>query len=226
MYKRQCPYRYFVDYGLRPLEVQEFEEQFADVGTYIHDIMDRLSREFERERIDWAQADDAQIKCAVNKAADEAMKGHNRGIFSEKRFAFMEKRLREEAALAARAARSQLCGTAVKVKASEMDFSGGELTPETAVGQLVLRGRIDRIDEAEIDGNTYIRVVDYKTMDKKFNLTDPVSYTPLDVYKRQVGGLIYATLLTLYVVPALYDIMNKRPPKKIEIDTDKGEDVV
>lgn len=167
-----CPYRYFVDYGLRPLEVQEFEEQFADVGTYIHDIMDRLSREFESESIDWAQADDAQIKCAVNKAADEAMKGHNRGIFSEKRFAFMEKRLREEAALAARAARSQLCGTEVKVKASEMDFSGGELTLETAVGQLVLRGRIDRIDEAEIDGNTYIRVVDYKTMDKKFNLTD------------------------------------------------------
>ena len=41
-----------------------------------------------------------------------------------------------------------------------------------------------------------------------------------------VGGLIYATLLTLYVVPALYDIMNKRPPKKIEIDTEKGEDVV
>ncbi|MEG0020261.1 MAG: efflux RND transporter permease subunit, partial [Oscillospiraceae bacterium] len=32
-----------------------------------------------------------------------------------------------------------------------------------------------------------------------------------------IGGLSYATLLTLFLVPALYDILHKKPMKKIEV---------
>lgn len=34
-----------------------------------------------------------------------------------------------------------------------------------------------------------------------------------------IGGLSYATLLTLFLVPTLYDILHRRPLKKIEVDT-------
>ena len=33
-----------------------------------------------------------------------------------------------------------------------------------------------------------------------------------------IGGLSYATLLTLFVVPALYDLTNRRPIKRREIE--------
>jgi len=33
-----------------------------------------------------------------------------------------------------------------------------------------------------------------------------------------IGGLTYATLLTLIVVPVLYDLLHRRPMKKIEIE--------
>lgn len=33
-----------------------------------------------------------------------------------------------------------------------------------------------------------------------------------------IGGLTYATLLTLYVVPILYDIFQRKPMKKVEIE--------
>ncbi|MGI6116510.1 efflux RND transporter permease subunit, partial [Luoshenia tenuis] len=37
-----------------------------------------------------------------------------------------------------------------------------------------------------------------------------------------IGGLSYATLLTLFVVPALYDIMQRRPVKNVQLE---GEQV-
>ena len=31
-----------------------------------------------------------------------------------------------------------------------------------------------------------------------------------------IGGLVYATALTLFVIPCLYDMMNKKEMKKID----------
>ncbi len=31
-----------------------------------------------------------------------------------------------------------------------------------------------------------------------------------------IGGLIYSTLLTLFIVPVLYDIFNRKPIRKID----------
>ena len=35
-----------------------------------------------------------------------------------------------------------------------------------------------------------------------------------------IGGLTYATLLTLLVVPVLYDVFHKRPMKKVDLEDD------
>ena len=38
----------------------------------------------------------------------------------------------------------------------------------------------------------------------------PVSYTHLDVYKRQViGGMVFSTIITMIIVPAVYAAMDK-----------------
>ena len=33
-----------------------------------------------------------------------------------------------------------------------------------------------------------------------------------------IGGLLYATVMTLFVVPAMYDVMSRKEMKKIDID--------
>ena len=40
-----------------------------------------------------------------------------------------------------------------------------------------------------------------------------------------VGGLAYATLMTLYIIPVLYDIFFKRPPLQIDVGGDNIDDV-
>lgn len=38
--------------------------------------------------------------------------------------------------------------------------------------KVYLQGRIDRIDTLDLDGQTYIRIIDYKTGAKKFDLNE------------------------------------------------------
>lgn len=168
----ECSYRHFMEYGIRPEKIREFEEDAGSAGTYIHDLMDGFAQELAERKLSWAEIDDAVLQEVVDSAAEKRMEEHNRGIFREKRFAFSEKRLREEAAMAARAVRSQLAGSSVRVAASEAGFGGDIFSLPTPYGRLTLRGRIDRVDEAVSDGQAYVRVVDYKTGAKKFSLTD------------------------------------------------------
>lgn len=168
----ECSYRHFMEYGIRPEKIREFEEDAGSAGTYVHDLMDGFAQELAERKLSWAEIDDALLQEVVDSAAEKRMEEHNRGIFREKRFAFGEKRLREEAALAARAVRSQLAGSGVRVAASEAGFGGDIFSLPTPYGRLTLRGRIDRVDEAASDGQAYVRVVDYKTGAKKFSLTD------------------------------------------------------
>ena len=65
----------------------------------------------------------------------------------------------------------------------------------TASGDEVrVEGKVDRVDCYHGSDRDYIRVIDYKTGGKKFDLSEvvqglnmqTVSYTHLDVYKRQL----------------------------------------
>ena len=41
-----------------------------------------------------------------------------------------------------------------------------------------------------------------------------------------IGGLVYGTLMTLIIVPVIYDVFSKRPPKVVDIGSDNLEDIV
>jgi multidrug efflux pump subunit AcrB len=40
-----------------------------------------------------------------------------------------------------------------------------------------------------------------------------------------IGGMTYATLMTLYVVPLMYDLLSRRPPLQIDVGGDELDDV-
>ena len=43
------------------------------------------------------------------------------------------------------------------------------------------------------------------------------------MYKRK--GLLYATLMTLFIVPVLYDIFYRKKPKVIDVGDDNLDDI-
>jgi len=40
-----------------------------------------------------------------------------------------------------------------------------------------------------------------------------------------IGGMIYATMMTLIIVPVIYDILFKRQPKVVDVGSDNLDDV-
>ncbi len=168
----RCPYRHFVTYGLRPRETEDYGETAMEAGTYVHALMEEFTREAQLQGESWEGMEEARIERIMERVAERLKGSHNYGIFTEKRYAFMEKRLREEACLAVKAVRAQFSGTRAHIAGEEMGFGGDILRLPTRFGLLTVRGKIDRVDEAQGENGTYLRVVDYKTGAKKFSLSD------------------------------------------------------
>ena len=174
-----CPYRHFLEYGLRPKEVQAFEEDYRQSGSYLHALLDRVSK-WTRGR-DLADLREEQIRDMVEQAAEEERKTHNNRIFEKsRRFSFTEAYLKEEACQAMIAVREHLRGTGAQIAGAEIAFGKNSvLTIDTPEGQVRLIGKIDRVDTMQKEGECFARVVDYKTSEKRFDLKE--LYAGLDI---------------------------------------------
>lgn len=168
----KCPYQHFIGYGIRPKEIETFEENAMQVGNYVHDLLEDFTASLSVQQKNWADVTDEQIAQLIDEAATARIPLHNKGIFEEKQFAFTEKRLREEAIMAAKAVRNQVEHTGVQIAAGEQSFGGNIFALDTAFGKLTMRGRIDRIDIAKTEDEMYLRIVDYKTGAKTFDLAE------------------------------------------------------
>lgn len=168
-----CPYKYFVTYGLRAKESKMFKEDQKEIGTYIHNLLEDFTRAVDDEKLDWRKLTDEDIYRLLNMVADKLIQTHNYGIFLDPRYSFMEKRIREEVIYTIKAIRYQLKDTKARIVSEEAGFGGDILKIDTPLGILNVRGRIDRIDEAQTEsGDRFVRIVDYKTGEKKFVLND------------------------------------------------------
>ena len=41
-----------------------------------------------------------------------------------------------------------------------------------------------------------------------------------------VGGLLYATLMTLFIIPVMYDILYKKQPLQVDVGEDDLDDIL
>jgi len=159
----KCPYKQFIAYGLRPEKPRDFEEDALNAGSYVHSLIESVSRKISERG--FAGLGDDEIRAYVDQEAALLHEEHNRGIFSEsERFSHIESYLKEEAFYAMAAVRDQLEGTGISIDGTEREFGGKSLLEiDTPAGKVELKGKIDRIDLLEENGRRMVRVVDYKT---------------------------------------------------------------
>lgn len=170
-----CPYKHFLEYGIRPREIREYAGDSRDAGVYAHALLDGLARRLRRSSVAWRDATDEQLSGHIRAEAERLLDGENARMAAlrDKRQAMTEKFIREEAEIAARAIRYQLSGTEADVFATELRVGfDAPFVLHTPAGDVPIHGMIDRIDTAPAEGGTLIRVVDYKTFDKDFSMTD------------------------------------------------------
>ncbi len=165
-----CPFRHFVEYGLRPEKVEPFELKKQDEGGFYHEAMERFLGEV------WPEMNGLTIDEAVSRMDDVAerlLAPMMDGPLSRDPVSLSHgRRLRQVARRAARTVAKHLSGSGFEPCALEVRF--GEQEPSillhTREGDLPMQGRIDRIDRWQAGDSVWLRIIDYKSGASELNL--------------------------------------------------------
>ena len=174
----KCPFAYFCRYGLlaKPRKKAEFDP--AVQGTEIHFVLETILRRFGREGLLALTAEQRQAQ--IDEILDEYLLSRLGGSEKTKRFLYLYNRLRktmgeilERLVLEFAVCRFEPVDFELKIDRD------GDIPPYTVEladgGSVQIKGFVDRVDTLELDGKTYVRVVDYKSGGKKFALSDVLS---------------------------------------------------
>lgn len=174
----ECPFSYFVQYGLKAKNRKVYEFTPPDLGSFVHDVLDSFTKKVKEDGVLWSELSDSKCKEIVSNLIDIKLNEDTNSILnSSKRFNYLSKRFKRVISKSVSVVAEQISKGEFEVFKTEFNF-GDRNTGEAIALELednekvYLQGRIDRIDTYELDGQTYIRVVDYKTGAKKFDLNE------------------------------------------------------
>lgn len=170
----QCRLSYFLKYGLRVRERKEATVDPAEFGTYVHAVLEKTAREIQ-EKGGFHRVSREETLAIAHRHSDAYAAEHFAGVDSERlRYLFL--RNGQELDMVVAELWQELQTSLFEPRAFEVNFGSANGLPPIAVPNgamhTVLRGFIDRMDTWEENGNTYYRVVDYKTGRKDFDYCD------------------------------------------------------
>ncbi len=169
-----CPFAYFMRYGLGAEPLKEATLDPAQSGTIIHLVMEEILKKYPHAEFVNASEDELKenVSSVLKAYLEEKMGGADD---KNQRFMRLFNRLVDI---------SMAIIERLKVEFGVGNFSpcdfelriGGEDIPAYELpleeGKLKVTGSIDRVDLMEKDGVKYLRVVDYKTGQKEFKLAE------------------------------------------------------
>ena len=171
-----CKYSYFCQYGLRARPYVEASFSYPEVGTFVHFVLENVAKEVSSLG-GFASVTDDELNVMTRKYMDEYISFELNG-FSEKsdRFIYLFRRVESDTFSIVLDTAKELRKSDFTPFAFELNFSDREkFAPISLNGgkdSLVMSGIADRVDEWNNDGRRFIRIVDYKTGNKKFCLSD------------------------------------------------------
>ncbi len=172
----QCPFKYFVESGLKPIPQKNYELGAPDVGILFHSALEHFGKTIFKENIEWRtltkDRSDAMMETIINTITDVEI------YQSRFQYQYMINKLKRVSKKAAWTLTEQLSSGTFVPAAFEVAFGDG---PESVAPilvalsngeRLLIRGVIDRVDTALIDGKQYVKIIDYKSGRKSLSLSD------------------------------------------------------
>ena len=174
---KSCHFGYFMEYGLRARERKKAGFEAPEVGTFLHYLLENVNREV-KEQGGYGQVADEELRRMVRnyvkRYADECIDDYPH---KSARFRYLFSRLRETAYTIILNIAREMRQSDFQPVEFELSFGGRDghlpaITVREGGASLSVSGKVDRVDGWLHDGKLYLRVVDYKTGKKSFDLTD------------------------------------------------------
>jgi len=175
---RKCPFSFHLTYGLKLREKENLKIEALDTGLFMHDVIDEFFKKIDEENLNVKQVNQSKIQEVVDKIIDELLQSSKNYTFSSSaKFKLLAKRLKkvvtksiEYIVYTLKYSDFEILGHEIEFK-SEGEFKPIEITLEDGK-HVQITGKIDRVDIANVNNNTYVRIIDYKSSIKKIDLND------------------------------------------------------
>lgn len=174
----RCSYQYFAKYSLGLNERKTYKLDAPDIGQLFHEALKMITEWVQEEGKDFTvltqEDSDQYAKKAVSVLAPVLQ---NQILHSSNRYQYIQKKLEEVIAKAAfilseQARRSEFSPVGLEIGFGEKEKLPPLVVPLENGYELMLRGRIDRVDQAKLNDQLFLRIIDYKSSEKDLNLVE------------------------------------------------------
>lgn len=181
---KSCHFSYFMRYGLQAEPRKPAGFTAPEYGTFVHYVLEHVLKDdaFQQTTLPgWEDEQDQERRDRVAELTRQAVEQYVReelgGLEQQsERFQYLFCRLLRSVQTVVDNVTQEIWASKFRPISFELGFgSGKDLPPvELTVGDVTLSitGFVDRVDGWEKDGRLYLRVVDYKTGRKSFDLTE------------------------------------------------------
>lgn len=151
-----CAFAHFLTYGLELKEQPEYEFKPVDLGNVCHRALERYSEKIEKEKLSWIDVPEEMQNRCIDESVDEAITDYgNSVLYSSARSEYMVVRMKQMLRRTVWALTKQLAAGDFIPSAYELRFGNG---------------KIDRVDTCVDEDKVYVKVTDYKTGSKEFDI--------------------------------------------------------
>lgn len=200
-----CAYAHFLQYGLRLRERGEYSFEAADMGNLFHSVLESFSEKLAGHGYTWFDFPEEAGRSLLAESLTACAAAYGETIlYSSARNRHLLKRIERIMRRTVRTLQIQLQKGQFLPEAFEVSFDVLENLDSLniALGEkekMRLRGRIDRVDVGETEDRVYVKVIDYKSGDRRFDL----------------AALYYGLQLQLVVyMNAAVELVQKKHPGK------------
>lgn len=174
----RCSYQHFVQYHLKLQDRRTYKLDAPDIGHLFHEAIKTITEWIQEEGRSFASMTKDESKTYASKSVQHLSPAINHHILkSSNRYQYIQRKLEATIAKATYILSEQARLSGFTPAGIELSFGyDGGLDPVSINlpngYEVVLRGRIDRVDEAIQHEQLYLRIIDYKSSARGLDLED------------------------------------------------------
>ena len=167
-----CAYAHFLAYGLKLQERERYQFEAVDLGNLFHGAMERYSTKLRRGGFTWTTVPETNQEQYIKESVEECIVDYaNTILYSSARNEYMITRLERMMKRTVWALTKQLAKGDFIPEAYEMSYDSNRISLGENMA-MRLHGKIDRVDICETEEEVFVKVIDYKTGAKTFDLSE------------------------------------------------------
>lgn len=152
-----CAYAHFLTYGLRLSERETYQFEAMDLGNIAHQSLERYAKKLDKQKLEWIEISEDKRQELIDESVEESIVDYgNTVLYSSARNEYTIVRIKK------------LISRSVWAMTKQMEK--GDFRP-TAYELKFGSGKIDRLDTCEDEDKVFVKVTDYKTGRKAFDIT-------------------------------------------------------